>query len=198
MCGPLIAASANTNRAGGPDKPNQVQLLSIIQLQLGRVASYTLLGIAAGYFAAQFSQYMNPELAAKLRLVMLLLMVGLLALWWFGKPKHSGLCQRSQHSNRLIGAPFIRGTLLALIPCPLLFTVLIYCSLTLSPLIGGLCMLSFGLAAALLPSIAAAGLQHWQYKFMPHSKAIAACSLLVLGIGITFFMPTLAPSLYCL
>lgn len=202
MCGPLIALSAN-NRPSASTALRQVampnvQLQAIGQLQLGRVVSYSAMGMVVGMLGSQFSQAISPALAVNLRIGLLGVMAGLLALWWFRKPNPHAHCQSSLKSSGMTRSPFVRGALLAFIPCPLLITVLIYCGLTASPLTAGLSMLSFGVAAALLPSLAAAGLQHWQSKYLPYSRGIAVFSLLGLGISVAFFMPYFAPALACL
>lgn len=206
MCGPLIAMSAKRSTEKNDGEPPQLWLATlgpVVELQLGRVTSYTLLGSAAGLAGARFSEYVNPDSLANIRLGLLGLMMGLLALWLLRKPTSHQRCHASLESpqNRRsawMRLPFTRGALLALLPCPLLFTVLIYCGLSASPLSGALNMLSFGIAGALLPSIAATWLLHWQFKYLAYSKAVAVVSLLGLGIGMTFFMSYLAPDIYCL
>ena len=206
MCGPLIAMSAGRASENDRDQSPRAWLHTlgpVVELQLGRVLSYTLMGAAAGLAGARFSAYVSPEVLTHIRLGLLALMMCLLALWLFGKPSphqrcHASLQATQSKGSSLTHSPFARGTLLALIPCPLLFTVLIYCGLSASPLNGALNMLSFGIAGALLPSIAATWLLQWQYKHLAYSKAVAVFSLLGLGIGMTFFMSYLGPDIYCL
>lgn len=193
MCGPLIAYST-----GGRSAPHS-PINRLLTLQAGRVTSYTLLGATAGAFGGQLSTLLSAEMLAGTRILLLAAMLILLLRWALAKPRHHHCPKLApQTSGQISGYRFFwRGAALALVPCPLLFTVLIYCSLTGSALVGAISMLCFGIASAALTTLAARGLSLWQQRYLTYSRPLAATSLLGLAIVMSVLFVSLGPAFSC-
>ncbi|MFM1827403.1 MAG: hypothetical protein RLY67_784 [Pseudomonadota bacterium] len=170
MCGGLAMAAGHQSRLSLQAPVRQgIELLS---WQLGRVLSYSLMGLIAGGFGAYFLQGLGMDLLRRLGMVVAnLLLIGLglhLTRWsswilWLealGQPIWrwvAPLAQRSltPQAEGLIHPPrpliskcstaLKAGALWGWLPCGLVYSMLITASVTGSPGTGALWMLAFGL-----------------------------------------------------
>jgi sulfite exporter TauE/SafE len=176
---------------------NKTPTALIINYNLGRLLSYTLIGsVVGGTIAgiASLSQF-NQSLAfvriiAALFMVLLAFYVGR---WWNGLLKVEALGQSlwkriSPLANKLLplkhsshAIPF--GFLWGWLPCGLVYSVLTWAAVSGSALGGGATMLAFGLGT--LPAMLLVGTSATKLKSLQNSlifRNIAAVSILVYGL----------------
>lgn len=189
MCGPLVALASKQSHSAND------QLARLVRLQLGKITGYSLLGGFAGFLGRELTTALSADSVTLIRCLALLLMLLLLSRWLTSKTRHQHCSARAlpQPSASL----FWRGIGLALIPCPLLFTVLIYSSLMASPGLAAISMFSFGLASAVLPTFAALGLHRWQANYLPYSRLLAVGSMLGLALVMSVVLAYWGPNFKC-
>lgn len=186
MCGGIVGAlsmaAANSRE----------RWLRLVLYNMGRIASYSLLGAVVGYLGFAFEQIVGPWL----RIVSGLLLVSMglyLANWWHGlvwlekggaylwrllKPLGGALLplQSPWHALPL-------GALWGFLPCGLVYTALAFAAAQGQASTGALVMLAFGLGT--LPAIVVSGalalqLQVWlRQQYLRRTMA-----LLLIGFGV--------------
>ncbi len=170
-----------------------------VAYNLGRVGSYAVLGTLVGLLGKTFVHAI-PQLAGPVRLAggILIVLVGLqiafrlrllapvekagAALWAFVAPATQGLFP-IENLPRAFGLGLCWG----LLPCGLVYSVLLLAGATANPLGGGLVMVAFGagtLPAMTLTSLSAAKIS----SFIGRNRLAAGLSVVVLGIA-TLAMP---------
>lgn len=141
MCAPLT-------QAAGPRRSAQ------LQLHLGRLGAYALLGALAGAAGSWLllAVARHPVLET-LRLLAAFALIALALQRWRATAPRPACCP----PRPLLGAnlpPALRGLLWGLLPCPMLYGVLAYAALTGSLVQGALLLTSFGLGTS--PALLAA------------------------------------------
>jgi len=161
MCGGIMGALTMAIPASA--KHRRWQLL--LSYNLGRITSYTLMGLLLGFFAGGFSA-LGGAVWLRILAGALLIAMGLyLANWWRGlvylervgkyfwaylQPLGRGLMPVSSVSKA-----FALGMLWGWLPCGLVYSALAYAMVQAEPLAAGTVMLAFGVGT--LPAVLATG-----------------------------------------
>lgn len=200
---PQVAALADTH------------LRHQILLQGGRLATYMLIGAffgALGTAGMQFKPYFPMQQMLYLVGNLCLVLLGLRLLgfrpgvWFFRRPM--AVIERFAHALMpALGQgrryPFLMGMSWGCLPCGLLYGVVPFALLAGDPLSGALLMLLFGLCA--LPHLVfmqslVGRTRHsaWQGRFATSLKALAACTLILIGaFGLWYFDMQAMPGFLC-
>lgn len=194
MCGGIASALGMHARAGS----SAVKTTTVASLyQLGRVCGYALAGVIVGFAGSQLARLLDmAQLANVLRIAsaVLILLMGLRLLvrwnalqwiellgarfWMTLRP-----LVRLAGSRPGIAKPLVLGLLWSLLPCGLIYSILMLAALSADPAHGALIMLAFGLGtlpSMLATSLLAARLQ--SYAAQPVARIASGLLLLVLGI----------------
>ena len=131
MCGGLLMAMTSN----GANKANELSKRSlvwqILQLNLGRITSYCLLGLVAGVVGFAFTDII-PQLVVPMRVLsgVLLILTGLyIGQWWFGlrhvEGAFLGVWRAIQTRLKTISrSRWLTGLTWGCLPCGLVFTAL--------------------------------------------------------------------------
>ncbi len=165
MCGPFVVSQVTSRMEQVPlEKMSELRRLTgaaLLPYQFGRLSTYCLLGVLAGYFTDSISAltriwWIGPVLLIAAGLFFLVFgVLGLMphlgglfpstgeSRWW---TKLVG-----NHARPLFSAPFgwrgyLLGVMLGFIPCGLVYGALVLAAATGAALNGGAVMLVFGLA----------------------------------------------------
>jgi uncharacterized protein len=184
MCGGIVGA---LSLAGG-----QRRWLRLALYNLGRIASYSLLGAVAGGLGYAFQQIAGPWLRIVAGLL-LLLMGFYLADWWralvwleragsslwrYIAPWGNKLLPLNHHWQAL---PL--GMVWGFLPCGLVYTALAFAASQGSVTTGALVMATFGLGT--LPALIASGALAAQMKHWLARRALRQCmGLLLIAFGV--------------
>ena len=134
MCAPM------TQLAGNP------AARSSLQLHLGRLTAYALLGaLAGGIGGALLLVIDGVGLRNALHVVAALLLLAAAAQRWRQPAPRPACCIKPSIAQRAHLPPYVRGLLWGLLPCPLLYAVLGLSVLAGSAWLGAGLSLSFGL-----------------------------------------------------
>jgi uncharacterized protein len=178
MCGPLAASAATKNQ--------------LMHYNLGRLLSYTILGVVSGVIGrwALFSEMPWVRYIAVIVIAMLLILNGISFLnpqWQkpykifeglLGRlltPAYRAGFKRSPHSGLLIGA------LSGLLPCGWLYTFVFAAASTKSPLAGAIVMIIFWLGTLPAVSAAAAIIRKPMLESPKKMQKIAGVILIIAG-----------------
>lgn len=169
MCGGIAAAFGLTVQS----RTTTARLARLMAYNTGRITTYVLLGVLAGYFASQLAAI--SAMAAVLRVLaglMLLAMACYIGQWWMGLTVIERWGQAPWRyiqplSARLlplqsISAAYVFGLLWGLLPCGLVYSMLVWVAGRGQALESGLLMLAFGLGT--LPALVLSGLAAQQFK----------------------------------
>ena len=170
----------------------------LLSYNLGRITTYTLLGILLGLIGAQsielVEQY-NGWMWMRIVAGSLMIVMGLyLAGWWMGLTRIEQLggtliWQRVQPYTKKVfpvetpGRALVFGLVWGLLPCGLIYTMLIWSLAAGGWMQGGAFLLSFGLGT--LPTLLTAG---WvagsagQIKLQKHWRSLAGLVVIVFGL----------------
>jgi sulfite exporter TauE/SafE len=215
MCGPFVLAFGFTM---GREKGSPLPVAPHLWQQGGRVAGFTVLGVAAGAVGS----FVN--LAGKVTGLDTLAAViggGLMLLWAVDQVRTGhgggalerfsllGLPGPRRALTRLLaqktpGAALGVGLLLALHPCGLLLAMLVSAAATGSPLAGGLTLMAFGVATApallLVAAVGAWGrarLSAPAFRYVSGGLVAAAGLLFLLrGLSLRGILPQVNPWLF--
>jgi sulfite exporter TauE/SafE len=152
MCGAINAAQV---RSQGPVPLRQTLLL----VHGGRVLGYALLGALAGALGARLALWLPDALAGRaLQGVAALTLVVAGAQQWHGHRRHArpdGCGPRAPVTHRLPPRArlFAQGLLWALMPCGILYTVVLLAALGADALAGLLLLAAFGLGTVPLMGV---------------------------------------------
>lgn len=197
MCGGISgligidAASASTH----------TQLSRTLSYNLGRVATYALLGALVALLGQSLVDLI-PKLAAPVRLAsgILIVLVGLqvafgwrlLALIEGGGAKlwkRIAPAARRLVPVRTVAQAFAFGTLWGLLPCGLVYSVLLLAATTAEPLAGGATMIAFGLGT--MPAMVVTGISTSKLSQFVSRRRLGA-GLLIVALGLaTLAMPVM-------
>lgn len=201
MCGGFIVAYSSTKIDASMSR--SAQLLRHGAYNIGRVSSYTLLGMVFGLLGSLF--LITPELHGVLFLLAGALMV-ITALGMFGLSSLLHALERSFSNfslfktlfsrlikSKSVGSFFALGIMNGFFPCGFVFFFAAKAAASASFLNGGLIMAAFGLAT--VPTLLALGQSVSFFKeiaFRQTMNRIAALAILIYGIysiyyGLAFF-----------
>lgn len=192
MCGGISAALGSATARGGDGRP-QAQLL--LGYQLGRIASYTLIGFLAGYLGHYVIGWLDIDAvrsALRIATGVVMLLSAFALLGWLRNP---GVTvgrpiwrQLSKLGSRLLPVTSLPralgfGMLWGWMPCGFVYNVVVVAALTADPRDSALTMLAFGLGT--LPAMLATswGGQQLSSWLARPSFRHAAASLLI-GVAI--------------
>jgi len=154
MCGGIVIAYSSTKIDGSFSKIKQA--ISHIVYSLGRVSTYTILGIIFGYLGgvATYNNFTIASLFIVAGIVMILTGLSLI-----GKVKFLTIIEHSLSKSswyqttfkrflkdRSLGSFFMLGMLNGLLPCGFVYFFAVTAASTASPFWGGVVMLIFGLS----------------------------------------------------
>lgn len=170
MCGGIMGALTMAI----PAEARQRRLQLLLSYNLGRIASYVLMGILFGLFASVFTQWGGNGWLRMLAGVLMILMGLYLADWWRGLVYLERLGRHLWAYLQPLGKSFlpvtsapkalILGSIWGWLPCGLVYSALAYAMTQAQPLAAGSVMLAFGLGtlpAVLLTGLAAQQLTRW-------------------------------------
>jgi uncharacterized protein len=153
MCGGIVAAIALHARDTGPG----AQRLILLSYNLGRIGTYTLLGIIAGFMGSSLDM-LSMKTAASWVFVAANLFVFLVGMASFIHVSSFSLFSLESSGGRFFTAilrwavsdaglfrVFVLGLALGFLPCGLVYAPLIAAAATGSPLAGGAIMAALGL-----------------------------------------------------
>jgi hypothetical protein len=157
MCGAINAAQV---RSQGPVPLRQTLLL----VHGGRVLGYALLGLLAGALGARLALWLPETLAGRgLQLLAALALIAAGVQHWkkgvrSNFPAKAGPCHASRKMDLTPFLPprgrlFAQGLLWALMPCGILYTVVMLAALSASALAGFLLLAAFGLGTVPLMGV---------------------------------------------
>lgn len=195
MCGGIVTAL--TLQPGQPPAPRRSLWPSQLAYNLSRVASYTLLGAAAGLLGSALSLFdvivpVGKALYAFSNLVLIALGLYLAGLWYGLSAIENaggGLWARVRpHFARLLPIVTLRQTIAAgllwgLLPCGLVYSALTMAFASGDMLRGGIVMLAFGIGT--LPNLLAFGLAAARLKtFLQRTwvRRLTGLSVTVVGL----------------
>src|ERR1039457_6728266 len=154
MCGAVVAAIAMTQR----NDTSRSRVFSQLLYNLGRITTYTLLGIIAGFIGATFDLYVVRAVTFWVFCAAYLLVIALglssalgLSLFSLSSLESSSAMFLSRPVGKLISAgsmhftAFPLGVLLGFMPCGLVYAPLLVAAGTHDALRGGAVMAGFGL-----------------------------------------------------
>lgn len=119
-----------------------------LQLQAGRILTYSVLGILAGWLGGRLLTLLPADWVAGGWRVLLGLSIVALALLQFrrvGRPAHRVTCPGGAAGSRSQRSLWLRGLAWGLMPCPMVYAALLVAAVAGSPAWGGGLMLAFGL-----------------------------------------------------
>ncbi|TQV87528.1 sulfite exporter TauE/SafE family protein [Aliikangiella coralliicola] len=187
MCGGIISSLSLATA----DQSNK--WIRITFYQVGRILSYCLIGLLAGWFGAQVNQLSPLPILSTLSGILLILMGFYVSRIWMalsylerlGKLLWNKISPLSQSlfPVKTTSQALLLGALWGWLPCGLVYTSLSYAITTANPLHSSLFMLCFGLGtlpATLLAGAASATLKNRLNR--PPVRLISA--LLFVGFGI--------------
>lgn len=161
MCGGIMGALTMAIPAQAKAKRG----LILVAYNLGRIASYTFMGLLAGFFAEQIAA-LGGVIILRVLAGLLLIAMGLyLANWWRGLTKLEILGRYlwvyiqpfGKHVMPVNNIPkaLVLGALWGWLPCGLVYAALAMAMIQPVPLMAASAMLAFGLGT--LPAVLAAG-----------------------------------------
>ena len=186
MCGPLVLAN------------NQYQAPAAARwLLVGRLLAYAIFGVFAVLLGQQLSLKLVPNDLLVVRSLVLVLAVGMAAWWVFQKQPSHAHCHRRARASTKVLHNICKGLGLAFIPCPLLFSVLLYSSLLSSPLMGALCLVAFGTGSFLLPTLVVSKFHTSLSSVLFNQRQTGRVGLLVIALGTPLLFSQWLPAWAC-
>ncbi|GGY63215.1 hypothetical protein GCM10011613_03590 [Cellvibrio zantedeschiae] len=162
MCGGIMGALTMAVPAEAKAKRGMI----LIAYNLGRILSYSLMGLVAGFFAEQFAAFGGGTLLRLIAGALLIAMGLYLADWWRGLTKLETLGRylwvylqplgKGLVPVNTISKALLLGGLWGWLPCGLVYAALATAMTQPAPVLAAGAMLAFGLGT--LPAVLAAGL----------------------------------------
>jgi len=206
MCGGIAAGLGSlSGQQTGQNKRSRAQALSALLFNLGRILSYAMLGLISAWILMQAGQVLNvPKWSIILRLLtaLMILMIGLQFLFnWqlLGFIERAGakvwklILPLAVRASSLPGGSgrLLLGLCWGLLPCGLVYSILLTAAAAGSPLSGALVMFAFGLGtlpsmlgmSLAAPALATLLSDQWTRKLMGAAMillAILSLSLIVI------------------
>lgn len=198
MCGGIVAALSMTNRLGPPRSRLYTQAL----YNLGRVTTYTILGVAAGMIGSSLDLLAVRSVAswfycAANVFVILIGLASALGVKWFnfysmesaaGHFLARPLRRAISGSSPLSGFPL--GLLLGFLPCGLVYAPLMVAAGSGSPLLGGAIMAALGIGT--MPLLFILGSASTAISGVMRDRMFRAVGLIVAFMGMAGLWRVLA------
>ncbi len=193
MCGGIITALSSATDQQTIKISKSLNISKSLAYQIGRISSYTLIGLLAGLIGLELSQLSDKPILPIISAILLILMGFYMTRWWMALTylekagsllwkKINPLSKRLLPVNSLPKATLL-GMLWGWLPCGLVYSALGYALATASPIKSALYMLFFGLGT--LPATLSLGLASLKLKQLITSKAFQiVCGLILIGFGI--------------
>ncbi len=192
MCGG-IASSLTLSLSPNGSRADRVRVL--LFAQLGRIIAYTLAGAAlAAIGTGLYFGFDRAEAHHVMRWAgaLVLVYIGFSVMGW--APALSGLDRLGQGVHRFMGArlggafhaasPVLAGLVWGLLPCGMVYAVLLYALLSGSAVSGGLVMLGFGLGTLPAVTAAALGLTHFHaFARRPGTRYFVGAVIVMIGFA---------------
>ena len=211
MCGPfaLLAGQSRLGNSSPSSQPSGRWWAPTVAYSLGRLMTYTVVGLAFGSLGLALNQsvpFEGWQQTATWVAGGLMVLVGLVALarqWGLRiqLPSVAGRLQRILQSNfrRVSQQPPLRralliGALTCLMPCGWLYTFAIVAAGTGSPWTGALVMATFWAGTVPVLSALMLGLQHVGHTVQRRIPALMACLVILLGVYTMSFRAPIALS----
>lgn len=189
MCGGIISSLSASSQGANP----KTNWWFVVVYQIGRISSYTLFGLIAGFIGFQFKQ-VSPlpilQIASSLLLIAMALYIsqiwmGLSYLEKVGKKFWNLISPLAKHLLPVVSPKqaFILGSLWGWLPCGLVYTSLGYALSLANSFQSALFMLLFGLGT--LPATLLAGSTSLGFKRVLNNKLIrwsVAAGFMAFGI----------------
>jgi sulfite exporter TauE/SafE len=167
--------------------------LILVAYNLGRIASYTLMGLLAGFFAEQFAAMGGGIILRVLAGILLIIMGLYLADWWRGLTKLETLGRYlwvyiQPFGKRLmpvdnIPKALLLGALWGWLPCGLVYAALAMAMTQPAPVLAASAMLAFGLGT--LPAVLAAGIAAQQLaRVLQQRQVRMGLALIIIIFGL--------------
>jgi len=189
MCGGIMGALGMAIPAEAKAKRWAI----LVAYNLGRISSYTLIGLLAGMFAAQFAA-LGGGMALRVLAGFLLIAMGLyMADWWRGLTRLEALGRYLWVYIQPLGRglmpvdnlpkALLLGMLWGWLPCGLVYTALAMAMTQPAPGAAAGAMLAFG--AGTLPAVLLAGIAAQQLaRFLQRRQVRVALALLIIVFGV--------------
>ncbi len=195
MCGGIVGALSGAVHAGGV--PERTPWSLIVAYNAGRIASYTLAGMLAGWLGSAALSLFVPERVADVGLTLsglFLLAFGLyVSNWWQGltvlERVGALIWRRIEPWGRGLlpvrhpGQALVLGILWGWLPCGLVYATLVWSLATADPLRGGVLMAAFGLGTLpMLLMMGTAAVAFLKFTRRPYIRKTAGSVIIVLGL----------------
>lgn len=189
MCGGIMAALSFSVPASEPGRRWRI----LLSYNLGRITSYTLIGVLAGGLGYQLSTGQGLSIMRIIAGGLLIAMGLYLASWWRGltylEKAGAVLWRRIQPlGTRLMpvktpGAAFLLGGVWGWLPCGLVYTALAYALMQASVVGAAGVMLAFGIGT--LPAVLASGVFAERIKAIMQKQGLRTLmALFIIGFGL--------------
>ena len=189
MCGGIMGALTMAI----PAEARQRRFTLLVGYNLGRISSYTLMGLLLGGFAGAISDWTG---GTWLRLIagLLLIAMGLyLGNWWRGLTHLERVGRYLWAYLQPLGKPLmpvtnlrkamLLGVIWGWLPCGLVYTALAYAAVQANMVAAGAVMLAFGLGT--LPAVLATGLAARQLAQLLQARGVrTGFALLIIIFGV--------------
>ena len=195
MCGGIVGALSGAVHAGGV--PERTPWSLLVAYNAGRIASYTLAGMLAGWLGSTALSLFAPERVVEVGLTLsglFLLAFGLyVSNWWqgltvlerVGAPiwRHIEPWGRSLLPVRNPGQALVLGALWGWLPCGLVYATLVWSLAIADPLRGGALMAAFGLGTLpMLLTMGTAATAFLKFTRRPYIRKTAGSVIIVMGL----------------
>lgn len=188
MCGGIMGALTMAIPADAKSK----RWLILVAYNLGRITSYALMGLLAGFFAAQIAALGGTTILRVIAGLLLIAMGLYLADWWRGLTKLETLGRYLWVYLQPLGKPLMPvnslpkalflGALWGWLPCGLVYAALATAMTQPAPLMAASAMLAFGFGT--LPAVLAAGFAAQQLtRILQERKIRRGLALIVIVFG---------------
>ena len=189
MCGGIMGALTMAI----PAQAKAARWMILIAYNLGRISSYTVMGVLAGLFAEQFAAMGGGAILRILAGTLLIAMGLYLADWWRGLTKLETLGRylwvyiqpigkRLMPVNNLPKA-LLLGALWGWLPCGLVYAALALAMTQPAPVLAGTAMFAFGVGT--LPAVLAAGIAaHQLTRILQQRKVRIGLAIIIIVFGI--------------
>ncbi|MDP6413252.1 MAG: sulfite exporter TauE/SafE family protein [Arenicellales bacterium] len=195
MCGGIVGALSGAVHAGGVSGRTPWSLL--VAYNAGRIASYMLAGMLAGWLGSTALSLFAPERVANVGLTLsgvFLLAFGLyVSNWWQGLTVLERVGARLWHRIepwgrsllpvRNPGQALVLGALWGWLPCGLVYATLVWSLAIADPLRGGALMAAFGLGTLpMLLTMGTAATAFLKFTRRPYIRKTAGSVIIVMGL----------------
>ncbi len=195
MCGGIVGALSGAVHAGGV--PERTPWSLLVAYNAGRITSYTLAGVLAGWLGSATLSLFAPERVADVGLTLsglFLLAFGLyVSNWWQGLTvlERAGalIWRRIEPWGRGLlpvrhpGQALVLGALWGWLPCGLVYATLVWSLAIADPLRSGALMAAFGFGTLpMLLTMGTAAVAFLRFTRRPYIRKTAGSAIIVLGL----------------